>query len=198
MPEEMVPFTGLATADLVLDRVYAGGTRGNAGDDALGKLLPVGNQGGFRFNGSVARRTVRLVVLYTSGGEVDWPDHIEPTTGDFTYYGDNRKPGRDLHDTPRGGNELLRQMFEASRAGVAERQAVPPIFLFERVSGRDIRFRGLLAPGSPRLTSEEELVAIWRTTRRLRFQNYRSHFTVLKTSRVSRAWIDEILEGDAL
>jgi len=198
MPEEMVPFTGLATADLVLDRVYAGGTRGNAGDDALGKLLPVGNQGGFRFNGSVARRTVRLVVLYTSGGEVDWPDHIEPTTGDFTYYGDNRKPGRDLHDTPRGGNELLRQMFEASRAGVAERQAVPPIFLFERVSGRDIRFRGLLAPGSPRLTSEEELVAIWRTSRRLRFQNYRSHFTVLKTSRVSRAWIDEILAGDAL
>ena len=103
MPEEMVPFTDLATADLVLDRVYAGGTRGNAGDDALAKLLPVGNQGGFRFNGSVARRTVRLVVLYTSGGKVDWPDHIEPTTGDFTYYGDNRKPGRDLHDTPRGG-----------------------------------------------------------------------------------------------
>ena len=109
MPEEMVPFAGLTTADLVLDRVYSGGTRGHAGDDAIGKLLPVGNQGGFRFNGSVAKRAVKLVVLYTSGAEVDWPDHIEPTTGDFTYYGDNRKPGKDLHDTPRGGNELLRR-----------------------------------------------------------------------------------------
>ena len=85
MTEEMVPFAGLTTADLLLDRVYAGGTRGNAGDDAIGKLLPVGNQGGFRLNGSVAKRTVRLVGLYTSGSEDDWPDHIEPTTVDFTY-----------------------------------------------------------------------------------------------------------------
>lgn len=198
MKEASVPFADLTTADLLLDRVYAGGTRGNAGDDAIGGLLPVGNQGGFRFSGSVVKQTVRLVVLYTSGAEVDWPDHIEPTTGDFTYYGDNRKPGKDLHDTPRGGNELLRQMFAASRAGVIERQTVPPIFLFERVIGRDVRFRGLLAPGSPRLTSDEELVAIWRTTRQLRFQNYRSHFTVLRTPRVPRAWIDEILAGNPL
>lgn len=198
MPETRVPFAHLATADLVLDRVYEGGKRGNAGDDAIGRLLPVGNQGGFRFNGSVTRRTVRLVVLYTSGAETDWPDHIEPTTGDFTYYGDNRRPGKDLHDTPRGGNGLLREIFAASRGGAAERRAVPPVFLFERVSGRDVRFRGLLAPGSPRLTSDEELVAIWRTTRNLRFQNYRSHFTVLKTPRVSRAWIDQIRAGDHL
>jgi NADH:ubiquinone oxidoreductase subunit len=198
MPEERVPFADLATVDLLLDRVYEGGTRGNAGDDAIGKLLPVGNQGGFRFNGSVTRGTVRLVVLYTSGAEVDWPDHIEPTTGDFTYYGDNRKPGKDLHDTPRGGNRLLREIFAASQAGVADRQAVPPVFLFERVSGRDVRFRGLLAPGSARLTSDEELVALWRTTRSLRFQNYRSHFTVLRTARVSREWIAQILSGNTL
>lgn len=196
--DERVPFAELSSADLLLDRVYAGGTFGHAGDDAIGKLLPVGNQGGFRFNGSVAKGTVRLVVLYTSGAEVDWPDLIEPTTGDFTYYGDNRRPGKGLHDTPRGGNELLRQIFAASRAGSAERQAVPPIFLFERVSGRDVRFRGLLAPGSPRLTPDEELVAIWRTTRSLRFQNYRSHFTVLRTPRISRLWIEQILAGEPL
>jgi len=196
--DDKVPFGDLPTADLVLDRVYAGGTSGHAGDDAIGRLLPVGNQGGFRFNGSIAKGAVRLVVLYTSGAEVDWPDFIEPTTGDFTYYGDNRKPGRSLHDTPRGGNELLRRIFAASRAGSAERQAVPPIFLFERVSGRDVRFRGLLAPGSPRLTPDEELVAIWRTTRSLRFQNYRSHFTVLRTPKVMRGWIDQILAGEPL
>lgn len=198
MTEEKVSFAGLQTADLLLDRVYEGGTSGNAGDDVIGKLLPVGNQGGFRFNGSVTKRTVSLVALYTSGAEVDWPDRIEPTTGDFTYYGDNRRPGKELHDTPRRGNELLRQIFEASRAGAEERRGIPPIFLFERVSGRDVRFRGLLAPGSPRLNSDEELVAIWRTTRNLRFQNYRSHFTVLRTPLAPRAWLDEILAGDPL
>lgn len=76
MKEASVPFADLTTADLLLDRVYAGGTRGNAGDDAIGGLLPVGNQGGFRFSGSVVKQTVRLVVLYTSGAEVDWPDHM--------------------------------------------------------------------------------------------------------------------------
>lgn len=198
MPQGSVPFESLAATDLVLEQVYMRGTKGNAGDDAIARLLPVGNQGGFRFNGSITRRTVRLVVLYMSGGEPDWPDRIDPTTGDFTYYGDNRRPGRELHDTPRGGNRLLREMFAASRAGVAERRQVPPIFLFERVGGRDVMFRGLLVPGSSRLTSDEELVAIWRTTRDLRFQNYRSHFTVLRTSRIARSWIAEILNGDPL
>lgn len=198
MSEETTPLMELAAADLVLDRIYEGGKLGHAGDDAIGKLVPVGNQGGFRFSGSVTKGTVRLVVLYTSGAEVDWPDHIEPTTGDFTYYGDNRKPGKELHDTPRGGNLLLRKIFADSRSGAVDRESVPPVLLFERVSGRDVRFRGLLAPGSPRLTSDEELVAVWRTSRALRFQNYRSHFTVLKTPCVPRAWIDEILAGNPL
>lgn len=192
---EKVPFGELTAADLVLDRVYSGGTQGHAGDDAIGKLLPVGNQGGFRPKGSVVNGDVRLVALYTSGAEVDWPDEIDPTTGDFTYYGDNRKPGKDLHDTPRGGNLLLRNIFAASRAGADERRKVPPIFLFEKVTGRDVIFRGLLAPGSPRLTSDEELVAVWRTTRSLRFQNYRSHFTILQTPVIRREWIDEIVAG---
>jgi hypothetical protein len=43
-----VEFTQLASADLVVDRIYRGGTAGNAGDDPLARLLPVGNQGGFR------------------------------------------------------------------------------------------------------------------------------------------------------
>ena len=65
--------------------------------------MPVGNQGGFRFKGSVLDKTVRLAVLYTSGEEIDWPDHIEPTTGDFTYYGDNRKPQGICTTLPEGG-----------------------------------------------------------------------------------------------
>jgi AspBHI-like restriction endonuclease len=145
------------------------------------------------------RGTVRLVVLYTSGVEVDWPDHIDSTTGDFTYYGDNRTPGHDLHDTRRGGNLLLRDIFAASRSTFEARRTVPPILLFQSSgTGRDVIFRGLLAPGSPRLASDEELVAIWRTTKEMRFQNYRSHFTVLRTPVVPRAWIRQILAGDPL
>jgi Restriction endonuclease AspBHI N-terminal/Restriction endonuclease len=197
--EDPVQFVDLSTADLILDRTYRGGHSRNFGDDPISRLLPVGNQGGFRVAGSIVRGTVRLVVLYTSGVEVDWPDAIDPTTGDFTYYGDNRHPGRELHDTPRGGNLLLREVFAASRESADRRLTVPPVLLFQATgSGRDVVFRGLLAPGSPRLSGDEELVAIWRTTKDYRFQNYRSHFTVLRTSVVSRAWINQILAGDPL
>lgn len=98
--EGAVAFDDLHSADLGLERLYSGGVSGHAGDDPIGRLAPVGNQGGFRFNGSVGKGTVKLVVLYTSGTEVDWPDQIDPTTGDFTYYGDNRRPGRDRHASP--------------------------------------------------------------------------------------------------
>lgn len=56
----------------------AAGTAGNAGDDPLARLLPVGNQGGFRTHGSPAKDAVRLAVLYTSGAEPDWPDALDP------------------------------------------------------------------------------------------------------------------------
>ncbi len=190
-------FHQLADADLVVDRVYKGGSAGNTGDDPLSRLLPgVGNQGGFRMHGSSARDTVKLVVLYTSGAEPDWPDFLDPYTGSFTYFGDNRSPGRDLHDTPRRGNLLLRQSFERAHAGSVGREQVPPFLLFDKPGvGRTVRFRGLLAPGSNRLSSEEDLVAIWRTTQDQRFQNYRAQFTVLKTPSVTRAWIQQIIEG---
>jgi hypothetical protein len=46
---KVFPFSSLPTADLVIDAVYEGGTKGNAADDVLGKLIPgAGNQGGFR------------------------------------------------------------------------------------------------------------------------------------------------------
>lgn len=178
--QDPVPFAELADASLVLEREYLGGTAGTSADDPLASLLPVGNQGGFRYKGSPAQGTVQLLVLYTSGTETDWPDTIDPETGDFTYYGDNRQAGSLLHETRRKGNLLLRDIFEWSRGGPEDRERVPVILLFEKSGrGRAVRFRGLLVPGSPRLTSEEELVAIWRTTRDHRFQNHRAHFTIL-------------------
>jgi hypothetical protein len=103
---DAVDFDQLADADLVLDRVYRGGSAGGTRDDPLSKLLRVGNQGGFRPAGSVTNDSVKLVVLYTTGSEPDWPDALNPYTGTFTYYGDNRRPGRELEDTPNKGNLL--------------------------------------------------------------------------------------------
>ncbi|SPE48303.1 hypothetical protein SNS2_0388 [Streptomyces netropsis] len=198
-PEPHVAFADLGSADLVVDALYAGGTNGNTGDDPMSNLIPgVGNQGGFRYAGSPAKGTVRLAVLCTSGGEVDWPDHLDVQTGTFTYYGDNKTPGRSLHDTPRSGNILLRDAFAASHGTAAERASgVPPFFLFEKAgaSGRSVRFRGLLAPGGPTMTSDDELAAIWRATAGQRFQNYRSHFTVLDHDRIPRSWIQHVLMG---
>jgi hypothetical protein len=183
-----VDFDQLAGADLVLERIYRGGTAGGTRDDPLSKLLPVGNQGGFRPAGSTTRNSVKLVVLYTSGAEPDWPDALEPYTGIFTYYGDNRSPGRELHDTPNKGNLLLSRAFEWAHADAARRARVPPFLLFDKPgTRRDVRFRGLLVPGSDRLSGEEDLVAVWRTTRGQRFQNYRARFTVLSTPTVPRA-----------
>ncbi|WP_433159723.1 restriction endonuclease [Kribbella sp. CA-247076] len=194
----VVPFAGLERADLVVDGLYEGGTNGTVADDPLARLLPVGNQGGFRYKGSPRAGTVRVVALYATAAEVDWPDVLDTQTGVFTYYGDNRRPGRELHDTQRGGNLLLRNVFELSHGTPVERRQVPPFLLFEKAfPGRSIIFRGLLVPGAEATTSDDDLVAIWRTTRGLRFQNYRAHFTVLDAGRISRAWIDDVLDGNA-
>lgn len=130
-----------------------------------GSCRGVGNQGGFRALGRHSQDAVRLVVLYTSGAEPDWPDALDPYTGAFTYFGDNRSPGRTLHETPRKGNLLLDTVFTRVHAGREGRERVPPFLLFDKPgTGRDVRFRGLLAPGSDRLSGEEDLAAVWRTT----------------------------------
>lgn len=195
---EIVSFNHLSSADLVVDRVYDGGTVGNAGDDPLARLLPVGNQGGFRYKGSPRRGTVQLAVLYTTAAELDWPDSLDVQTGVFTYYGDNRSPGRELHDTQRGGNVLLRDVFQRTQGDEQDRRKVPPFLLFEKSTpGRRILFRGLLAPGAAALTEDDELTAIWRSSGGTRFQNYRARFTVLDVASVTRAWLTDVLNGNA-
>jgi hypothetical protein len=188
-----VEFGQLADADLVLDRIYRGGAVGGTGDDPL----RVGNQGGFRPAGSPKKDSVKLAVLYTTGSEPDWPVALDPYTGTFTYYGDNRQPGQALESTM--GNLLLRKAFAWAHGDAAARAKVPPFLLFDKPgTRRDVRFRGLLAPGSDRLSGEEDLVAVWRTTKGVRFQNYRARFTVLDTPAITRAWIDQLMAGEPL
>lgn len=118
----------LQNSNLIIDCIFEGGRSGNAGDDPLNALLGVSNQGGFRFLGK--RECPRLIVLITSLSDPDWPDSLDHQSGRFIYYGDNKKPGHDLHETSRFGNRLLRHIFENSHAGFEKRQKVPPILVF--------------------------------------------------------------------
>ncbi|CAN7724608.1 restriction endonuclease [Rhizobium sp. LjRoot98] len=185
----------LAQADLIVDAIYQGGRKGNAGDDPLPRLMRVDSQGGFRKRGKVKAK-LEMLVLRTSMDDPDWPDALDADTGVFTYYGDNKEPGRDLHETGRDGNLILKTIFEDSRSGQAGREVVPPVFLFAKTGTyRDVRFLGLAVPGASDLDASEELVAIWRNVKNERFQNYRSRFTVLDAAVMSRKWIDSIITG---
>ena len=197
----ITPFDRLTSADLRVEAVYEGGIAGNSSDDPIGKLIPVGNQGGFRFAGSLKGDNLRLVVLYTSGADPDWPDVLDRETGLFTYFGDNREPGRELHDTRRGGNAILRRCFHRLHGSPPEREKVPPFLIFNKASaagGRDVRFLGLGVPGAQDLHAADDLLAVWRTDGSERFQNYRATFSILDVATVPRAWLDEIAEGQSL
>lgn len=190
-----IPFNSLPDSDLIVDAVYEGGDTKNVSDDPLSKLLPgVGNQGGFR--GSLQR----YLVLYTSGEDRDWPDYLDLSTGRFVYYGDNKRPGCELHDTRKGGNLVLKQAFENLHKDPAERDKIPPFFIFTKHetirSPRSVQFRGLAVPGHPGTPSTEDLVAIWKTSKGKRFQNYRSTFTILDVPKISREWINSIYAGN--
>jgi hypothetical protein len=193
-----VAFRDVAKAPLVLDAVYAGGSSKNVSDDPLARMFPgAGNQGGFRPIGGRRLGKCRALLIYTSGKEADWPDQIDLQRGTFTYYGDNRHPGRDLHDTKRGGNLLLREMFDALRGPLSLRRLIPPIFVFARSNpGWAVKFRGLAVPGEAGVSPTESLVAIWRMSGDNRFQNYRATFSILDTRPlIDRVWVDSICAG---
>lgn len=197
MPEPFeFAFDGLHRADLVVDAIYRGGAAGNVADDPLGRLVPCGNQGGFRFKVDPDGEPL-FVVLYTDLSDRDWPDILDAELGRFTYWGDNKRPGQRLTATRRGGNLILQTMFDRLHGSVDERRRIPPFFVFTKAGrGRDVRFRGLAVPGAPDITANEDLVAVWRTgADGQRFQNYRAVFSILDVSVVTRAWIDDIVVG---
>lgn len=183
--------------DLIVDAIYEGGRKGNASDDPLPQLIGVSNQGGFRYLGR--RNSLNLVVLTTSLDDPNWPDEFDPISGIFTYYGDNKLPGRELHDTPRFGNQILRDLFALLHGPADNRKAFPPILLFSKTGiYRDVKFIGLAVPGARNLSQNEDLVAIWKVFSGLRFQNYRAKFTVLDVPCISRSWLHDMKNGTAL
>lgn len=191
--------TSLACADLVVDQVYGGSRNGNASDDPLPSLIGVDNGAGFRHLGQRPNlNTLKLISLKTSFSDVNWPDSLDRERGLFTYYGDNHE-ARELHDTPRQGNLILRNLFDEAH-NVRCSSHFPAIFLFGNTGTyRDVRFLGLAVPGAEGMGSDDDLVAVWRTSgKQCRFQNYKATFTVLDVPIVLRAWINDIKQGRIL
>jgi hypothetical protein len=188
----IIPDTDLQDADLIVDAIYEGDPSGSISSEPISRLLGGGNQGGFRKVGSPAK----LAVLYSSLEDRDWPDGLDGATGLFVYYGDNKRPGHDLHDTPRRGNELLRAVFADIRASPLLRADVPPFVVFTKHpttrSKRSVQFRGLAVPGARSINGNADLVAIWKSTAGQRFQNYRTVFTVLDALTVA---VSELANG---
>ena len=194
------PFETLREAPLIVDAVYKGGRNNNMSDEVLSKLLPrTENSGGFRktkVRGSSDR--LAYITIYTTMSEPEWPDYFDVETGLFRYYGDNRMPGHELHDTRKKGNAMLRDLF-AWLNDPESRHLIPPILVFKREVGRDVRFLGLAVPGGRNLGANEELVSFWRTMGSERFQNYEAYFTILDTGdeEISKEWLVSRVEGDA-
>ena len=187
----------LQFCDLVVDAIYEGGNSGNLSDDVIGKIFPVGNLGGFRFAGS--EDDLKYLILYTSGEDTEWPDNIDTETGVFKYYGDNKKPGYDLHSTKRKGNLILKRLFDSLHSLENPRERIPPIFIFQKSptlnSQRSVRFRGLCVPGTINHDSTQDLIAVWKSSSGLRFQNYAAFFTILNVSHIKRDWILDLNKG---
>jgi hypothetical protein len=187
-------FEELSNADLVIDAIYEGDkTTSSYGGEPLHHLLPgLGTQGGFRKRKGLGEDFVGLI-LTSTGNEPDWPDELNPFTGTYVYFGDNRTPGKDLHDTKPGGNKTLAKIFELAHGDEESRSKCPMIFIFESVGvGRDMIFRGLAVPGTNQLGPREDLIAIWKSFGGQRFQNYKAMFTILDCGAISGDWVRSV------
>lgn len=199
MDNKTYTFDELTTSDLFIDALYLGGRIGNAGDDALHKLLGVANMGGFRPRLTRDRSRYAFIVLYSSNADPDWPDSIDFTNGTLLYYGDNKKPGGQLEETSSGGNRILSNVFDLAHGSREDRLNVPPFLVFTKGGlGRDVIFRGLAVPGAISLSQTEDLVAVWKVKDGQRFQNYRSVFTILDESRITQVWLEDCIKGDSM
>jgi len=189
----------LAETDLVVDYIYGGSRKGNASDDPLPQLLGVDSGAGFRHLGKrPSISTLKLLALKSNFSDSDWPDNLDTENGLFTYYGDN-KAARGLHDTPRQGNQILRNLFDARHSPVSL-DHFPVVLLFGGTGQyRDQRFLGLAVPGAQNLGPDDDLVAIWRSKGpdNVRFQNYKSIFTILDVPVISRRWLNDVKIGKA-
>ena len=208
---QRISFDELKNADLIIDAIYESNGATNSSGDVLCKLMSVGSLSGFRKVGVRKQKRIAYYVLESTNRHLDWIDYVDLENGIVQYYGDNREPGKELHDTPQGGNNALKEVFEKLQRG--NRSEIPPFFYFineektegnspngikENKNGRNRCFIGLLVPGSDNIKHEDYLTAIWRTKNKKRYQNYKAVFTILDISKIDRRWINDLLNGDGI
>ena len=194
-----VSFLDLQAADLEVGTTYECGEGGALGGEPINRLIVVGNRGGIRprnirdSDGNAVPGRIAYVALFMTGLVPEWPDRYDVETQTLIYYGDNRKPGKDILHTSRRGNIALKNAFESA---TADRAGVAPFFVFERVSGsRDVMFLGCAVPGSRHVPSGEDLTVEWNVSDGEPFRNYRGVFTVLGCQSISRSWINNLQAG---
>ena len=192
---------------LYTDAVYrADPSKKDISSEVLSKLIGVKNQGGFRYLGKTERP--KLVIIFSTGEDVYWRDELDNSLGLFLYYGDNKTPGTDLHKTNLHGNEILRYVFSlAVSDDIETRKQIPPILVFKKQAGRDVKFLGLAVPGIKGKPSKDWLTAVWGSNENGdRFLNYKALFTILNTASGSQdqsgfginlAWINDIEQNNA-
>ena len=187
-----IEFERVREADLIIDAKYLSGRTGNLSDEVISKLMSVENQGGFRPRGRGEQKD--FCVLVTSMEDRAWPDRIDKYSGKFIYYGDNKTPGSEIHD--KEGNRILKHCFNQLHNGNFNN--LFPFFIFKQLrnSYRDIQFLGLAVPGHPNISSKADLVAEWGIENNERFQNYKATFSILNTEKVSREWIQSLIDSN--
>ena len=191
---------------LRIDALYRNTNDWNKPEDEFNKFFRfsdgkgINNTSGFRPKSRSDIKSTEILdcafcVLVTNLGEHEWPDELNPETGQFTYYGDNRKPGTAIDSTQVGGNRFLQKIFENVHSQT--RSLIQPILCFEVVRnqvGTYMKFLGIAAPGAQGLSATEDLVAVWKIREGQRFQNYRSIFTI-KEEVVKKEWLEDLVSG---
>jgi hypothetical protein len=190
-------FNELADAPLIIDAIYEGGASTKMNDEPISALLPKSsNRGGFR----VVKRTDEkslpaYIVLFSTFSETEWPDSLDVENGVLKYYGDNRNPGTELHNTHKLGNVYLKKVFDYLNSPTMRRN-IPPFLVF-KYAGKalDVQFLGIAVPGNPNIPSDRELTALWKTKNGQRFQNYEAYFSILDTQNesISKEWLTSLI-----
>lgn len=186
-----VTFDGLASSDLTVGRVYEGGRQPHVGADPLPSLIGVGNMGGFRQKTLKGTGRTVLCALFSTGEISEWPDRWDGD-GNYVYFGDQRSAGKDLLETPRGGNKMLASVDSQMRAGRAGRELAPLLMLFETTGyGRGVQFDGLLVPAA----RDGWLTVDRRETPDGVITNFRAVLSPLDVETVTRFWLSDVQQG---
>ncbi len=87
---------------------------------------------------------------------------------------------------------MLKNTFDCLHSG--RRAEIPLFFIFTKLenSGRSVVFRGLAVPGSRNLTQSEDLIAIWKSIKGERFQNYKAIFRILNVQIIKCEWLRDL------